>query len=447
MRKTNKAKMLLSFLLIMVVLSGQFVYADEAAKVDAPSAWAAFDIQMANVYKLGAQENYSQYTVKATGNLLSNIEASLYQTFKITGKTVEKRSGDISRKAVIQGLYLTSQEVLLANKKITNIDNSAEAALKYFVDKGLIKGKADGKYALEDSCSKQELLVFAKRAYEELVYALGLDAKGAFWKVSDEDNTVYLLGSIHATDGSVYPMSKAIMSAYDDAEVLAVEANILTVQQDMAYVQQKMMLEGSTTIDQLISKEAYDAYVAIVKPLGVAPEIYNKVKPWYAAMLVQSIQMMNANYEASLGIDLFFLSKAMNQKNIMELEGTKFQIDMFDSFSAKLQEQYLMGVLSSKESDTKDIIGGILSHWKSGNMTELAKLIAMEQGTTDVDKEFNEKMWLTRNNNMSDKVYKMLKEDKEKDYLVVVGAGHMLNDTGIVKQLIDKGYKVEQVLN
>ena len=414
-------------------------------KVDAPSQWALFDVQMANVYKLGGQANYQQFLEQASGAHLSDVQESLFKAFEVTGKALDNSNSSIARKDVIQGLYYTIQEIIAAKKALPKQENSIENALKYFVEKELINGKLNGSYALEDPSSKQELLIFAKRIYEDLVYTLDMDSKGAFWKVSDEDNTVYLLGSIHVTDGSVYPMSKSIMNAYSDSEVLAAEANILSIQQDVAYIQQKIMLEGAATIDQIIAKETYDAYVKVVQPLGIAPEVYTKLKPWYAAMLLQSVQIANTSYQASLGIDLYFLSKVQAKKPIVELEGTRFQIDMFDSFSTELQEQYLLDVLNGEETDTKEAIGKIVSTWKTGKTDELEQLLFSKKPASDIEKELDDKIWQTRNNNMSDKVLKMLREDSKNDYFVVVGAGHMLNDTGIVKQLLNKGYKVEQI--
>ena len=59
-------------------------------------------------------------------------------------------------------------------------------------------------------------------------------------------------------------------------------------------------------------------------------------------------------------------------------------------------------------------------------------------------KEFNEKMWSSRDNNMVQKVREYLADPENKTYFVVVGAGHMVGSTGIVTQLEDE-YKVEQI--
>ena len=99
-----------------------------------------------------------------------------------------------------------------------------------------------------------------------------------------------------------------------------------------------------------LQPETYEAYEKAVSALGYfKPEVYNKFKPWYAALLLQNIQLSSASYVANLGVDFAFLAEASNKKPIVELEGTKFLLDMFNGFSKELQEQFLIGVLASGE--------------------------------------------------------------------------------------------------
>jgi len=64
--------------------------------------------------------------------------------------------------------------------------------VKYSVAKGILHGRNKEILDLESQCTRQELLVFVKNAYEFAIYESGRYSKGAFWKVSDENNTVYL---------------------------------------------------------------------------------------------------------------------------------------------------------------------------------------------------------------------------------------------------------------
>gem|GEM_PF-4919235 len=71
------------------------------------------------------------------------------------------------------------------------------------------------------------------------------------------------------------------------------------------------------------------------------------------------------------------------------------------------------------------------------------KIMESEESSKEV-KEFNDKMWLERNNNMSQQVKNYLADTDKKTYFVVVGAGHVNGTTGILNQLKDN-YKIEQI--
>jgi len=61
--------------------------------------------------------------------------------------------------------------------------------------------------------------------------------------------------------------------------------------------------------------------------------------------------------------------------------------------------------------------------------------------------EFNNIFWNTRNNHMYEKAVEFLADPEGRTYFIVVGAGHMQGDTGIITQLIKNGYNVERILN
>lgn len=396
---------------------------------------------MASVYGLGDAATYVHYVTDASATQLLAIEASFEKTFQVTDGRKVAVDAQITRGDVAKEMYDLIDEAL----KIEGEPTLAIAS-KYFVDNGIIRGKGNGDLALDQTCTTQELLLIAKRVYDNLVYALDKDSKGCFWKVSDGDNTVYLLGSIHVTDGRVYPMSKAIMNGFISSDYLAVEANVLVNKpEDTAYIQQIMMLEGDQTLDQLISKESYDKYVTLVTSVGVKEEVYNKVKPWYAAILAQAIQMSNANLQGGLGIDVYFLAASTGYKPIIEIESVREQMDMFNSFSNELQEGYLLSVLEDTNNESVDSVNQMLDYWKTGNVEELAKLLNTEDATDPLTQEFNDKLLTTRNKGMLTDITSMLKDDTSHDYFVVVGAAHMFNNDGIVQGLKDAGYTVELV--
>ncbi|MCK5639879.1 MAG: TraB/GumN family protein, partial [Gammaproteobacteria bacterium] len=49
------------------------------------------------------------------------------------------------------------------------------------------------------------------------------------WEIQSKNSTVYLLGSLHMLRPEMYPLNACMEQAYEQAHVIAVEVNILTV--------------------------------------------------------------------------------------------------------------------------------------------------------------------------------------------------------------------------
>jgi len=116
---------------------------------------------------------------------------------------------------------------------------------------------------------------------------------------------------------------------------------------------------------------------------------------------------------------MYFLSKAMGQKDILEIEGIKFQVDMFDSFSNELQCQFLASALGTGEGNENteasvELVAYMLKCWKEGNTEELARIVKADVEAEGEFKEFNEKMWSSRDNNMVQKVREYLADPENK---------------------------------
>ncbi len=490
MKKATRILAVLMALSLLLALQTGVFAADQPqtapAPVEQPSAWAFDGVNWSAIYGLARQDMFAKYASKVNREELYAVGVNLYE--RITGKPIKPVGKspytDTDSPAVLAacaikiltgegkfepkreatrlemvdviynvlktanlGLKLDSS-IKLTSKDAEEIPAASLAAVKYAVAKELLKGRGDNVLGLSAPCSRQELMVFARRAYELVVYETGNDSKGLLWKASDEDSTVYLLGSIHVANPSIYPISKAILTAFDKSNALVVEADIANQNDGIKYMQQKMMFTGEDTLDKNVPKDVYDRFVGVVTPLGLKPEVYNKLKPWYAAMLVQNVQLAQNSYSANLGVDLYFTAKATGKKTIVEIEGLKFQVDMFDSFSKKLQEQYLTATLTPDKSIQQkqtEAISSIMKAWKTGDAAEIEKLVLMEDDGSVEAKEYNEKLWTTRNDNMYQKTKTYLADPMKKTYFIVVGAGHMEGKNGIITQLEGNGYKVEQI--
>ena len=81
--------------------------------------------------------------------------------------------------------------------------------------------------------------LFLLQNCEKIVTETDKGSSGFFWKVSKDNNTVYLLASIHLAKHDVYPMNSKIKEAFEDSDALVVEADIISDIEGLQYLQSK----------------------------------------------------------------------------------------------------------------------------------------------------------------------------------------------------------------
>lgn len=485
-----KVKVILLSLIMVLTLQVNVFAADqvqfETGIDEQPSAWASDGVKWSSLYGLVDNDFLSKYQANINKEELLGIGVNLYE--RLTGKEITPISNspftDASSENILKAcaikivegkgklepkkaatrldvttvIYKTIKaaypgfnfkaDIKLNQKDAVNLPASVSDIVKYIHSKNILKGKSNDFLGLNSLCTRQEIMVVATRAYEFSIYESGTASKGPFWKVSDEDSSVYLLGSIHIADPSLYPLSQKILDAFEESDSLVLEIDLANLTQTDAiqYMQQKMAYQDGDTLDKNVPKELYDSFIELCKKNGIPEIIARNYKPWAAAMLAQNFLLAESNMDASLGIDMFFTTKAIGKKEILEIEGTKFQVDLFDSFSKELQVQYLSGILGSENPAAQqiDVVKNLLKAWKEGNISDLEKMLELEEDASIEMKEFNENLIIKRNDNMTKKVKEYLADPSGKTYFIVVGAGHMVGDNGIATQL-KNDYTLEQI--
>jgi hypothetical protein len=327
--------------------------------------------------------------------------------------------------AVVNGKTITLKS------KLTRINGVTYAPIR-------IIGDATGYEVRWDAATRTVLLV-SKGGETEAVQTGG---RGFMWEVESNGNTVYLVGSMHIADESFYPLRKEFEEAFAEADYLGVEIDISKAADE---AQQKIVLDlGSyqdgTSLKDHISSETYTQLGDILKQSGLEANALDTFKPWVVESTLASLKSMKAGYDASAGVDLYFIQKAIERKlPVIELESYESQLGMFNKFSKELQEKTLKATLDNFDV-LDDSVNQMAEMWKTGNDEQLLELT----NSFSDDEEYNKAMLIDRNVGMADKIDGYLKNGKGEEYFIVVGAAHYLGDHGIVKLLKDKGYTVNR---
>jgi uncharacterized protein YbaP (TraB family) len=267
--------------------------------------------------------------------------------------------------------------------------------------------------------------------------------KNFLWEVRSGTTTVYVLGSIHFLKQEMYPLDGIIEDAFDNSDILVMEADISDIGNlDVQTLLGRVLYLGDETLEDHISADAYDTVKRKFAEFNMPEELIRKQKPWMLALTLTSLQLLRMGYEPGYGIDMHFLSKARGSKKIKELESLSFQINLLAGLSDSEQETFLIYTIDDLEKMERKV-DGIVHAWNSGDTDGMASILSEGIESGSEMSLIYEKILYERNRRMSARIEDFLGTNET--YFVVVGAGHLVGESGIIELLKEKGYAVKQL--
>lgn len=270
---------------------------------------------------------------------------------------------------------------------------------------------------------------------------------GFLWKAEKNGNAVYLLGSIHVAQQQMYPLRAEIEASYKASQYLGVEVDMTQIDQAAMekLIQDKGVYKDGTTLKDHISAETYRAVVDILKANKLKEDAFDTLEPWVVAQSIPSLQGMGQGYQADLGIDMYFMQKAVKEnKLIVPLESAESQLDVFDRFSPALQEEQLKQAIDAYNhpgSENGATLDTLTRMWVTGDENALVAITK----ASSADEEYYKALVVDRNLTMAGKIEGYLNNDQGITRFIVVGALHMLGEDGIVTRLKTDGYTVTKL--
>ncbi len=254
-----------------------------------------------------------------------------------------------------------------------------------------------------------------------------------FWKVKSSTSTVYLFGSIHVANENMYPLDKKIIDAFDKSDALVVELDINKV--NPMLMMQKAMYQDERTLESELSKETYQKLEALLLVHKIPKMAYYKMKPWMAMMTVMMLELNQSGFDKSLGIDNYFLDKAKDKTEILELETAEEQLDLFDKELGSMQNEFINYSLLDQSLWLQQI-DTLVQFWKTGDTKSMENYVLDPVAEHPEFSGIIDKIYTQRNLKMTAKIEEYLKTDKT--YFVVVGSAHLIGEEGIIQMLKKK---------
>lgn len=267
--------------------------------------------------------------------------------------------------------------------------------------------------------------------------------KHFIWTATAGKGTLHLLGSIHFGAPEIYPLPAVITAAYDGAEALVVEANILA--SDPAQMAQllagKAFYRDGSTLQQHLGAATWRRLGEVAATLNLPLEMLNQQKPWFVSMTLSALALNRFGYSEELGIDRHFLNRAQGRKKIIELESIEGQLSLFERLTEAEQVAMLEETLRELD-DGKAFFERMLRAWKRGDAAGIQALFDEAVVRGPEAERLNQLMIIERNRTMTAILERLASQGGR--YFVVVGAGHLSGDEGIIAQLKRHGYQVSQ---
>ncbi len=447
----------------------------EDSNVPIFSEWATKDLVMGdrfNIYPLSWYENTltAPITKEQMNQLVSGFSEKIS---KAEGVTVVTGSAiEVKDNMTVQEVLNTFYTVLSNHTYTKDIELNDTFGIESFMkENGIFIGK-NGERGLTEKCTTEQACVFATRLVTYVYDKLDAASKGFLWKITKNENTIYLLGSIHVADYSLYPFSEDMLTAYEQSDALVVEVN-LNDQEGLAAFTSFVYYSDGTTLKDHVSPESYERAVNLAAKYGIPESMVSPLKAWYLSNFFTTMAAADsldkeAATATALGIDNSFMTDAIiGGKPIQEIEGYEMQGKMFDGFSGELQEyllnssmdnlnETLNGTKVTDKSDT--LLKRWLSAWQDGDIDSFKNAYNVDnevlgdtfkenkyENVEELLSEYYMALLTNRDRGMADYIDALLKEEGKNTYFVVVGSLHYLSNYSVLDILEEKGYEINQI--
>ncbi|MBQ7081163.1 MAG: TraB/GumN family protein [Fibrobacter sp.] len=277
--------------------------------------------------------------------------------------------------------------------------------------------------------------------------------KHFLWKVSDENSSVWLLGSIHVANASFYPLPTVIDSAFTAANELAVEINTSDAytSSELQWLinRRGMLIEG--TLWDVLPTTLWYSLDSLCTAWNLPVSTFESMRPWLVASTISTYAYMRAGLKTEYGIDNVLMGEATKiGKPIISLETAEEQVEALAGSS----ESDSTGICMLKSvfhelPGVKPMMSNLIKAWKTGDDELLNRLLAedhVEDYTPSevlLMEEFEQRLLVNRNIKMADSVASFLRDDR--NVFVVVGVAHLAFEAyNVIENLRNRGFIVER---
>mgnify|MGYP003143268515 CR=1 FL=1 len=270
--------------------------------------------------------------------------------------------------------------------------------------------------------------------------AIAQDAP-ALWRVADEDTTIYLFGTVHALPSDIDWYSGPVKTALDESGTLVTEIDMSpeALAQIGPVIQEIAILPQGTSLREMMSEEQRETYETAMASLGVPPEAFDTLEPWFAALQLSNIALAKSGFQPQNGTEAVLEATIGDKMGRDALETARYQFSIFDGLPMDAQLDYL--IETAAEIDTLGpMLEQMITEWAEGDVDALGHLL---NDSLESEPVLAERLLYARNANWAVWIDDRL--DTPGTIFIAVGAGHLAGTNKLQDLLAERGIQAVRV--
>ncbi len=275
-------------------------------------------------------------------------------------------------------------------------------------------------------------------------------SKPFLWELTKADakdgakdvKTVVLFGSLHVAKPDFYPVPDSVQKRFDDAKVLAVEADVTVPETQQACTK---LAATKEKLENVLSAEDFAALSGYVRAAAIPESLIEGRKLWLVNLVLVGVELSQLGVDFARGLDVVFLREAkFAKKRVVEVEGGALQCAALaaasNSETAAAMTRFLAAVRQNRME--KRLIE-MLSAYRTGDGAALNRLVVEDFGDGTEGVAARRRIFDDRHPAMADKIDGYFKSPDS--HFVVIGVGHMFGENNLLDALGKRGIKARRI--
>ncbi|GHU09833.1 GumN protein [Betaproteobacteria bacterium] len=266
-------------------------------------------------------------------------------------------------------------------------------------------------------------------------------AASPIWKISKGQQSFYLAGSIHMLRHKDWPLPEAFDTTYAKTDMLVLEADIDKMY-DLRIQLPFMILPQGKTLRSETDPQTYRKFEDFSARLKLNLDNMERFKPIAVALQLNVKLLYKIGFRRK-GPDYHYSTLAHTQSRPIDyLESVETQLEALAGTDPATENEIISQGLESldDEAKTKAQLFRLAQEWRTG------ELPAAEKADAEMRAKFPrayKRLLVDRNTAWLPKLDHYL-ETGETEF-VIVGYLHLVGRNGLLAQLRQRGYRVEQI--